>query len=135
MLREWLRLVALDVLKHQYKYRYNCYLAFVSVLGTTCLYLKTSFALVCVYGTVLKIRKESLRETSLMRSWLGSDGTISRTLGLLIPHSGLSSLYDVSFFCGNKVSEEKQGGSPTKFKKYYPVAPSFTIFSPNILKS
>lgn len=62
-----------------------------------------------------------------MRSWLGSDRTISRTLGLLIPHSGLSSLYYVSFFCGNKVSEEKQGGSPTKFKKYYPVAPSFTF--------
>ena len=37
-----------------------------------------------------------------MRSWLGSDGAISRTLGLLIPRSVLSSLYYL-IFCENGV--------------------------------
>lgn len=63
-----------------------------------------------------------------MRLWLGSDRTISRNLGLLIPHSVLNSLYFIFFFfCANKVTGEARRLT-YKFKKYYSAAPFTFLF-------
>lgn len=115
LLRELLGLYALDVLKHQYKYRYNCilplYLSLICLICTSRPLLRGS-----VLWNCLKRWGKSLRETSLMRLWLGSDRTISRNLGLLIPHSVLNSLYFIFFFFARIRWQEKQGGSPTNLR-------------------
>lgn len=81
--------------------------------------------MVCVDRTELFWRwGKSFRESSLIRSWPGSDRDISRTLGLLILHQ-CSIYYVVCYFL--MCSKKRQGGSATKFKKYYSIAPSITL--------
>lgn len=111
----------MDVLKHS-----ASTLIIVSCIGICHLYLKT-FTVIELFwrwGKSIRESHSTLNPSFLIRSWLGSDRDISRTLGLLILHQ-CSVHYIVCYFF--MCSKKRQGGSATKFKKYYAIVPSITF--------